>query len=145
MQVRELMTENPVCCARNETIQHVAALMVEHDCGEIPVVDELDRPIGVVTDRDICCRAVARGRAVHTLAREVMTEPAVTARPDEDVEDCLHLMKQYQIRRVPVVDQEGVCCGIVAQADIARHAGNAAISDVVAQVSSPAGNPSQVR
>ena len=58
---RDVMTPDPACCSRNATLDEVAKLMVQNDCGEIPILDESDRPIGVITDRDIVCRAVAEG------------------------------------------------------------------------------------
>ena len=73
MQVREIMSENPACCGSDASVQDAARLMVEHDCGEIPVVDSQRRPVGVVTDRDIACRRGAEGKDPKTPVREVMS------------------------------------------------------------------------
>ncbi len=120
MQVRDIMTENPACCSADSSIQEAAQMMVDCDCGEIPVVDDQDRPVGVITDRDICCRAVAEGLDCETSVGDIMSSPAVCVSPQDSVEDCCQLMDENQIRRVPVVDEAGVCCGIVSQADIAQ-------------------------
>jgi CBS domain-containing protein len=138
MQVREIMTENPVCCSPESSLQNVAKLMAEHDCGEIPVLDEQRRPVGVVTDRDIACRAVAQGRDPSQItARDVMSEPVVTVTPEDSVEECCQRMEENQIRRLPVVDEAGACCGMISQADIARQAPEHELAEVVRDVSRP--------
>src|ERR1051325_3973198 len=93
---RDVMTPNPACCSANATIDQVAKLMVENDCGEIPVVDTSDRVIGVVTDRDIVCRAVAEGKnpTGHTV-ESVMSKPAVTVRADAPVDDVVATMERH--------------------------------------------------
>lgn len=143
MQVREVMTENPACCGSDASITDAARLMVENDCGEIPVTDEAGKPVGVVTDRDIACRAVAQGKSLDTPVSEVMSSPVVTVNPDTSVDDCCSTMEKNQIRRVPVVDESGSCCGIVAQADIARNAPERETAEVVRDVSQPNPEPSR--
>lgn len=138
MQTRDIMTENPACCAPETNIEDVAKLMADNDCGEIPVLDEQSRPVGVVTDRDIACRAVAQGKdPQRTAARDVMSSPVVTATPDTSVEDCCAQMEQNQIRRMPVVDESGACCGMVSQADVARSASEHESAKLVRDVSEP--------
>lgn len=137
MQVREIMSDNPACCGPDASVQDAARLMVEHDCGEIPVVDGERKPVGVVTDRDIACRAVAEGKDANTPVREVMSTPAVTVSPDTSVEDCCRTMEENQIRRVPVVDDKGGCCGMVAQADVAFQGTEQMAVGVVRDVSQP--------
>ena len=145
MQVREIMTENPACCAPETNIEDVAKLMAEHDCGEIPVLDERSRPIGVVTDRDIACRAVAQAKdPKDTTARDVMSSPVVSTTPETSVEDCCEQMEQNQIRRVPVVDESGTCCGMVSQADIAKTASEHDTAELVRDVSRPTKEASRV-
>jgi YHS domain-containing protein len=119
--------------------------MVEFDCGEIPVVDgEAQRPIGVVTDRDIACRVVAQGRDPASLsARDCMTSPVVTVTPDTPIEECCRQMEARQIRRVPVVDEGGSCCGIVSQADLVLRMANGRSEHVVREVSRPTPAPAQ--
>jgi CBS domain-containing protein len=147
MTVREVMTSDPACCQPETNLQEVARMMEENDCGCIPVVrDERSRElVGVVTDRDIAMRAVAQGKnPVEMTAEQVMSSPVATATPEESVEDCCATMEKQQVRRVPVVDASGGCCGMVAQADIARRSGEAEAGEVVREVSRPAARPSNV-
>jgi CBS domain-containing protein len=147
MNVRDVMTSKPVCGTPDTSLREVARLMVEHDCGEIPIVDSRDsmRPIGVVTDRDITCRVVAAGRnPLELTAADCMTTPVVCVTPDTSLEDCCNLMEENQVRRVPVVDEFGCCCGIVAQSDVARKASRTLASELVKEVSEPTGAASRV-
>ena len=147
MQVRDIMTENPACCTPETSLQEAARLMADNDCGCVPVVEneENKKPVGVITDRDICCRAVAEGKDVaSTTVGECMTAECVTVTPETSVEDCCNAMEQNQIRRAVVVDESGSCCGMVAQADIALQAGEEQAGEVVKEVSKPTEEASQV-
>jgi CBS domain-containing protein len=135
-RAREIMTPSPQCCTRETTLNEVASLMVEADCGEIPITDGANRLVGVITDRDIVCRAVAKGRNPSaTTAGEVMTEPVVCVNEDSSLEDIMGVMEENQIRRVPVVDATGCCCGIISQADVAMHAREGQTGELVREVS----------
>jgi CBS domain-containing protein len=138
MKVREIMSQNPVCCGQDTPIQEVALLMAEHDCGEIPVVrSEQDKElVGVITDRDIACRAVADGLHPRTPAREVMTGLVVSLSPEATIEECCHLMKTNLVRRIPVVEN-GMCCGMVTQADLILHAPEHDTAEMIRRVSQP--------
>jgi CBS domain-containing protein len=145
MQVKDIMTTDPACCTPDSTLQRVAEMMVENDCGEIPVVENIAsmKPVGVITDRDITCRTVAKGLNPLTMTvSECMTTPCVTVTPDTSLDECCRLMEEKQIRRVPVVDEGVACCGIVALADVARHAGKRDTAGVVKEVSEPSGSAS---
>src|SRR3546814_12498981 len=109
--------------------------MVGNDCGEIPVVDEGGQLVGVITDRDIACRCVAEGKSADTPVEEVMSSSLVTVTPDARVDECCKKMEDNQVRRLPVVDDQGKCCGIVSQADIALHADKAEPGNLVREVS----------
>ena len=138
MNVSSLMTRDPVCCAPNQSVRDVAQMMMDHDCGEIPVVSDRDGRtlVGVVTDRDIVCRAVAAGLDVNqTTVNRVMSSPVITASPDMTLEEVLALMESHQIRRIPVVDDRGIC-GILSQADVAVEAPERATAELV-EVSRP--------
>lgn len=114
-------------------------MMVRCDCGAIPVVENEGsrKPVGVITDRDICCRTIAEGKnPLEMNAGDVMTKNVKTIKPDAAVEECCQVMEHEQIRRVLVVDQEGACCGVVAQADIAMHASEHDVAETVHDVSS---------
>lgn len=141
MNVRHVMSKDSACCTPGTSLQQVARLMRERDCGEIPVVENLQtmKPVGVVTDRDIAIRVVALGKNPLTLtARDCMSTPVVTVTPDTTLEDCCRVMEYKQIRRVPVVDERGASCGIVAQADVVRRAPPKEAAHVVRAVSAPA-------
>ena len=118
---RDVMTRDPACCTPHTTLDQVAKLMVQNNCGEIPVVDVNDQLIGVITDRDIVCRAVADGEnpMAHTVDT-CMSQPVVTVGADTSLDDVVSTMEKHQIRRVPVVDERGCCAGIISQADVAR-------------------------
>jgi CBS domain-containing protein len=140
MQVKEVMTADPACCISETALQEVAQMMIDHDCGEIPVVEskETKLPIGVITDRDIVCRTIARGlNPLDLTVADCMTKPCVTVTPDMSVEECSRIMEENKIRRVPVVDAGGCCCGIVALADIALRAQKGVTAEVVKEVSEP--------
>ena len=146
MTVRDIMTANPAHCSPNSGLDEVAQLMAKHDCGELPVCDPLGKPLGVVTDRDIVCRIVAKGQNPCELtAADCMSAPVVTATPEMSVEDCARLMEAHQVRRLPVVDERGACCGIVAQADLATKGPEDATLEVVGRVSAATSFPSSVR
>jgi CBS domain-containing protein len=146
-RAKNIMTTNPACCTAEHNVQQAAEMMVKHDCGEIPVIesDENMKPIGVITDRDITCRVVATGKSPkQTRVRDAMSSPAVMVAPETSLEECCRIMEENQIRRVPVVDESGTCCGIVSQADIAKVAPTKHTAEVVRQVSQPSEHASRV-
>ena len=118
------MTPCPACCTPDDTARRAALLMSENDCGCVPVVEgrNSDRVVGVVTDRDIALRAVARGKGPDTPVLELMTADPGCCLADADVQQIEHVMADQQVRRVVVVDAAGCCVGIVSQADLAREA-----------------------
>ncbi len=141
---KDVMTSDPARCSPNTPLDEVAKLMAYNNCGEIPIVDVSDHPIGVVTDRDIVCRVVAEGKnpSAHT-AESIMSEPVITVRADAPVDEVVQTMRQHQVRRVPVVDDDGSCMGIVSQADIARDDSPRKTGDLVRDVSIDLGQPSR--
>jgi len=111
-------------------------MMMQNDCGEIPVIDTTGIPIGVITDRDIVCRIVAEGRnPASSTVEHFMSQPIVTVRDDDSIEDVVSTMEKHQIRRVPVTDERGMCSGIIAQADIAWMAAERSVAQLVREVS----------
>ena len=138
MRVEDIMSRDPVCCGPETNLRQVAEKMVEFDCGEIPVCDDAGKPIGVITDRDIVCRVVAKGHDPNSaLAEEYMSDPVVTTTPDTTLDECVRLMEQYQVRRLPVTDEHGRCCAMVAQADLATKGPRDTTIEVVSKVSEP--------
>jgi CBS domain-containing protein len=147
MKVSEIMTPDPACCTPETSLPAVARLFVDHDCGAVPVVDSLGtrKPLGIVTDRDIACRAVAVGKnALELTARDCMSAPVVTVSLEASLNDCCEAMEKNRVRRVLVVDRTGACCGIVAQADIAVRGKESKAAEVVKQVSEPTSSPSAI-
>ena len=141
---RDVMTPDPACCSPSTPLDQIAKMMIQNDCGEIPIVDSSNRPVGVVTDRDIVCRSVAEGKnpSGHT-AESVMTRPVVTVRTDAPLDDVIATMEAHRIRRVPVVDDDGCCTGIIAQADIASEGSAGKTAELLREVSRDTGEPSR--
>ena len=146
-RVHDVMTPAPACCVPSTPLPEVAMLFSRHDCGSIPVVENRDtgRPVGIVTDRDVACRAIAAGRNPADLrALDCMTAPCITVAEDMSLEDCVALMEGNRIRRIVVVNDSGAVCGIVAQADIARRADDGRVAAVVRMISEPTLAASQI-
>ena len=140
MQARDFMSETVYCCTPETGLGDVARLMVEYDCGAVPVVEsaESKRLVGMVTDRDIACRCVAQGKnPLEASAEQCMSSPVVTAHPDTDEQELIKLMEHHQVRRIPIVDDVGTCIGIVSQADIARKASEHETAEVLRDISQP--------
>lgn len=138
--VRDVMTADPVTCSMSDNLGQVAKAMQTHDCGALPVVDDASpaKPRGIVTDRDIVMRMVAADiDPLKMKAADVMTDGALLVDADAPVADSLDVMRDYQVRRVVVVDKNGACCGIVALADVARHLNADTVGDVVQHVLAP--------
>jgi CBS domain-containing protein len=147
MKVEEVMSTEPAYCTPSTTLEDVANMMIECDCGEIPVVDsETNRkPTGVVTDRDIVCRTIAKGlNPLKMTAGDCMSQPCVTVTPEMSVDACCKVLESNHIRRVPVVDSKGILCGIVSVADVARSAKPKITAEVIKEVSEPRGAASTV-
>src|SRR5262245_66186755 len=119
-RARDVMTVNPALCTPDTSLDRVAKLMVQHDCGEIPVVDAAEQVVGVVTDRDIVCRVVAEGKNPSAYpAEHCMTSRVVTVTQDPSLSEVLTTMEKQQVRRVPVGADRGGCFGMISQADVA--------------------------
>src|SRR5215213_5689992 len=141
---RDVMTVNPACCTPETTLDQVAKLMVQHDCGEIPVIDHAEHVVGVVTDRDIVCRVVAQEKNPMAYTAETcMTDPVVTVPIDAPLTDVLSAMERHQVRRVPVVDEQGCCAGMISQADIAWAGQEREVAELVREVSRESSAPSK--
>ena len=133
--IRDLMTSNPTTIEPNKTVFDAAKLMRDEDAGLIPVV-EGQKLIATITDRDITLRVVAEGKdAGSTNVRDVASTRLVTVDPDQSLDEALRLMARNQVRRLPVVEEDGKLVGIVAQADVARHTSDERTGEVVEQIS----------
>ncbi|MBK7708813.1 MAG: CBS domain-containing protein [Acidobacteria bacterium] len=141
MRIGEIMTADPAYVTVDTSLHQVAQLMADRDCGIVPVIETAERrkPVGVITDRDLALRTIAHNKnPLHMIAGEVMTEMVVTVEADASVEECVRLMETNRIRRVFVVDQNGNLEGVVAQADIARHAPAVATAGLLKDLSAKA-------
>lgn len=125
MNVKDIMTKNPTTCLPTSKLSEIAKLMADNDCGEIPVVRSKENPeiVGVITDRDICCRVVAANKNPETTtASECMSSPVFTITADADVASSCKAFEEKEVRRLPVVDKKNHIIGIVSLADIAEQA-----------------------
>ncbi|HEX7028353.1 MAG TPA: CBS domain-containing protein [Gammaproteobacteria bacterium] len=121
--VSEIMTRDIVSLSVDDSIEYAAQQMCDIDVGVMPVTDG-KKLIGVITDRDICCRVVASGKnAAQTSVESVMSPDIVSCSPETDVSEAVELMSEHQIRRLMIVDEKQQLVGIVAQADIATEPG----------------------
>jgi len=144
MTVIEVMTRAPSCAMRETPLSEVGRMMVDNNCGAIPVIDETGRAIGVITDRDIVCRTIALGlNPLDLTAADAMTPEVVTVRSDASLEHCADVLETNQIRRAIVIDEHQRVVGIVAQADLARRS-EILGGEIVAAVSKPSIGPSAV-
>lgn len=134
--VSSVMTPNPATCHRHTALREVAHMMIDHECGQIPVVDNKGTLLGMVTDRDLAIRIVATGDDGKATAGEAMTAPARILLADSDLKDCLGL-EETQLRRVPVVDASGKLAGIVSTADIVLAGRDEATAEAVTGVAMP--------
>jgi CBS domain-containing protein len=138
MKVKELMSVNPACCTPHDTAQNVAKMMCDLNVGSIPVVvdHQFRSLVGMITDRDVCCRVLADGLdARSTRIQKFGTYNPVVCRDGENVEQCERLMQEHQVRRIPVVDRDNHVIGIVAQADLALKDKPERVHKTVAEIS----------
>jgi CBS domain-containing protein len=133
--IRDFMTQDPRSVESSSSVVEAARLMREVDAGIIPVV-EGEKLVGAVTDRDIAIRVVAEGKSPEsTTVGEIASRELVTIDPQQDLDEALRLMARHQVRRLPVVEEDGKLVGIVAQADIARNASDTQTGDLVEDIS----------
>jgi CBS domain-containing protein len=134
-QIRELMTANPCSIDADKSVSYAAKMMKDEDVGLAPIV-EGDKLVGTVTDRDIAIRVVAEGKDPEsTTVREIASTQLVTIDPQQSLDEALRLMAQHQVRRLPVVEEDGRLVGVVAQADVAREGEDSKTGQVVEQIS----------
>jgi CBS domain-containing protein len=134
--IRDAMTSNPSNVEMSSSVVEAARLMKSEDVGSIPVT-EGDRLVGIVTDRDIAIRVVAEGKDVQSVTvGEIASKELVTVDPQQDLDEALRLMAQHQVRRLPVVEEDGRLVGILAQADVAQQGDDTKTGQVVEQISS---------
>lgn len=134
-KIREVMTESPRTVRGDDTVADAAKLMRDEDAGIAPVTAGGGKLVGVVTDRDLAIRVIAEGKDPRsTTVAEIASEKVYTVEPQQDLDEALSLMAQHQVRRLPVVEG-GKLVGILAQADVARHADFERTGKVVEEIS----------
>jgi len=136
MKISDVMTRDVKTVAPDDTAKDAARFMLTEDAGSMPVSDG-DRLIGMITDRDIAVRGVAKGYGPDTPVRELMSDNLICAREDEDVEEVATKMSRAQVRRIPVVDSNDRLCGIVSLGDLSREADPDAADFALEGVSAP--------
>ncbi|MGZ9224347.1 MAG: CBS domain-containing protein [Anaerolineales bacterium] len=125
-KAREVMTKDLIYASPQDTIVEVAQLMKNEDIGPVLIVDNDDSKtlVGIVTDRDLALKVVAEGRDPQTTkVEDVMTRKVIPCRADDDVKNAMQAMAQYQLRRIPIVDNDDRLVGIISQADVATRVG----------------------
>src|SRR5690349_10167714 len=140
MLVMKLMTKPVIACTLWDSGQTAAALMKTHAIGALPVVSDIHDPLleGIVTDRDLCIAVVAEGAPSKRVAvADAMTRVPVTCLPETSLEECLALMRNAQVHRIPVVDNRGRCVGLISLADLSRYASASEIAHTLRDVSGP--------
>lgn len=142
MKISDVMTRDVQTIQPDQTAQEAASFMLSADAGSIPVT-EGDRLIGMITDRDIAVRGIAKGYGPDTPVRELMTDDLVIVRTDDTIENAASKMSQAQVRRLPVIDAEEKLCGIVSLGDLSREADSASASEALQGISQPGGEHRQ--
>ena len=150
MKVEQVMTKDPTCCLPSESAQHAASIMRDEHVGSVPVIDNEQHGtiVGVVTDRDLCMNVVAEGRDPQAVqVEQCMTTKVVTCTSNDSVDRVTELMRENQIRRVPVVNEQHELLGIVALADVVERATPKATQtlETLKKVSAPTEDPSKPR
>jgi CBS domain-containing protein len=129
VRVDQLMSHPVVTCRTDDNLNSVAALMWDHDCGVVPIVDEAGRLAGILTDRDICMAAYTQGRRLHEIpVASVMSRQVHVCRPDDPIARAEESMELHQVRRIPVVDGVGRPVGLLSLNDLARQSAQASAS-----------------
>jgi CBS domain-containing protein len=132
--VQEAMTSNPTAITPDTTAQEAARLMKSEDVGALPIVED-GRLTYVITDRDLAVRGVAEGLGTETPVSELASKDLVTIDPQQSLEEAARLMAQHQVRRLPVVEEDGRLVGMLAQADVAQAGHDTLTGDVVQKIS----------
>jgi CBS domain-containing protein len=133
--IKDVMSSNPCSIDAEKSVAYAAKMMREEDVGLAPIVDG-DKLIGMLTDRDIAIRVVAEGRNPDQVkVADVASKQVVTIDPQQDLDEALRIMAKHQVRRLPVVQEDGKLVGVVAQADIAREGDDVQTGKLVEEIS----------
>ncbi|HRI50523.1 MAG TPA: CBS domain-containing protein [Pseudomonadota bacterium] len=123
MLTRHIMSQPVAVCQLSDSLDQAARLMWEDDCGAVPVVDSAGRAVAMLTDRDICMAAYTQGKPLGQISvSSAMSKDLRACLPDDTLEQAEQLMMEYQLRRIPVLDDDGHPVGILSLNDLARAA-----------------------
>ncbi len=142
MKVSEVMTREVQTVRPDQPVQEAASFMLSADTGSIPVTDG-ERLIGMITDRDIAVRGIAKGYGPDTPVRELMTGDIICARIEDNVEEVATKMSEARVRRLPVIDSQEKLCGIVSLGDLSRETDDETATQALEGVSQPGGEHRQ--
>jgi len=132
--VQQAMTSNPTAITPDTTAQEAARLLKTENVGALPIVED-GRLTAVVTDRDLAVRVLAEGRGAETPVREIASQDLVTIDPQQNLDEAARLMAEHQVRRLPVVEEDGRLVGMLAQADVAQSGHDKLTGEVVEKIS----------
>ncbi|HXE93634.1 MAG TPA: CBS domain-containing protein, partial [Gaiellaceae bacterium] len=142
--IRDVMTSNPCTIDADRSVAYAAKMMLEEDVGLAPIVED-GKLIGMLTDRDIATRVGAEGRDPDQVkVRDVASTQLFTIGPRQDLDEALRMMAKHQVRRLPVVEEDGRLVGVVAQADIAREGNDTLTGQLVEEISESGGQMSSI-
>lgn len=142
MKISDVMTREVATVRPDQTAREAASFMLQGDAGSIPVMDG-EKLIGMITDRDIAVRGVAKGHGPDTPVRELMSSGLICARVDDDIEEAAKKMSDAQVRRLPVIDDQERLCGIVSLGDLSRETDDESADEALEGVSQPGGQHQQ--
>jgi CBS domain-containing protein len=133
--IKDVMTSDPCTIDADKSVAYAAKMMRDEDVGLAPIV-EGDKLIGMLTDRDIAIRVVAEGKDPDQVTvGEVASKQVVTVDPQQELHEALRIMAKHQVRRLPVVEEDGRLVGVVAQADVAREGDDKQTGELVQEIS----------
>ena len=133
--IRNVMTSDPCTIDVGKSVAYAAKMMRDEGVGLAPIVED-DKVIGMLTDRDIAIRVVAEGRNPDQVTvGEVATKQIVTIDHQQDLDEALRIMAEHQVRRLPVIEEDGRLVGVVAQADVAREGHDRQTGELVQEIS----------
>ena len=144
MKVSKCMTRDVELVSPTQTIRDAAQMMAELDAGALPVQQD-DRLVGMITDRDIAVRAVAQGKSPETPVRDVMSPEVLYCFDDQEIEDVSRNMGEVKVRRLPVVNRDKRLVGIISIGDLALKEEQTLTGSTLARISKTGGNHSQAK
>ena len=144
MKVSKCMTRDVELVSPTQTIRDAAQMMAELDAGALPVQQD-DRLVGMITDRDIAVRAVAQGKSPETPVQDVMSPELLYCFEDQEIEDVSRNMGEVKVRRLPVVNRDKRLVGIISIGDLARKEEQTLTGSTLARISKTGGNHSQAK